>query len=669
MNMKNRLFLIASILMIFSAQWANAQCTISNLNVETGDCIEENVYSFTLDFNVFENPNNFFDLYMNGEYIETYNFEDLPVTVQEFSGSSSGMDTLLVCADDTENCCADAIIQSPCTCDYYNVNTAITSCTEDSLWFSLDFDYINVADSFLMGTPGFFIGSFNVNDLPLEIGPFPRDITPAEILISNYDDIFCFQPFMLNDEACDQCNISNVEAIPTECNEEGEFYVNLSFEYFNIGDNGFRVTGNGNFYGEFMYEDSILLDNGNYMDSLVIGPLPGDCESLWEFVVQDGEMPECTSFATVDTICCEPICDIRDLTLTDIECVSANSISFVLDFIYENPGNDFFHLFAGEENLGMYTLGELPLFIENFPLEEEETLLRVCINDQEDCCAEYLIEDQNCEDEICDIFDLVVDEVECTSTESISFYLNFEYQNAPNGFYELYSNDELVAYYPLNELPMWISDFPIGEEQTVLGICINDVENCCEEYLFEDLDCSDFECEIGIINYGIEFINLDSFLVLLNFTHTGADLDQFSVHGNGTYYGDFYYGALPIVLGPFNCHDSIPLEFVVRDLENSDCDNVLELGIISCPVNTQDILFKDIRVYADKNTLIIEDDYQELKGASLNIFTSLGQRVHQSKLADHESPHKIALINLPPGIYIAEIQQLGKRQSYKVKIF
>jgi hypothetical protein len=666
--MKNRFLLTVPIMMFFAFQWAGAQCTISNLNIETGDCLEENVYGFTLDFNVSQNPNDFFDLYMNGEYVETYNFEDLPINIEEFIGSPSGMDTLLVCADDTENCCADAIIESPCSCDYYNVDVEISSCTEDSLWFWLDFDYINVADSFLMGTPGFFIGSFNVNDLPIEIGPFPRNLAPAEILISNYNDIFCFQPFVLNDEACDQCHINNVIASPTECNEDGEFYVNLSFEYFNTGDSGFRVAGNGNFYGEYLYEDSILLDNGNYMDSLLIGPLPGDCETEWEFIVQDGDMPECSDFAEIDTVCCDPVCDVRDLTIEEMECSSATTLSFILDFVYENPGNDFFHLFSGEENLGIFKLDELPLMIMDFPVNDGETVLRVCINDQEDCCAEFVIEDQNCEDEICDIYDLVVDEVECTSKETISFYLNFEYQNAPNGFYELYSNDELFAYYPLNELPMWISDFPIGEEETVLSICINDVENCCEEYLFEGLDCSDFECEIGIINYGIEFINLDSFLVLLNFEHSGADLDQFSVHGNGTYYGDFYYGALPIVLGPFNCHDSIPLEFVVRDLENSDCDNVLELGIINCPVSTIDHSYKQVRVYSDQNSLFVEDGNMELKDASIYLYSSLGQRLHQSRLMDNKRLHEIALINLPPGIYIAEIQQQGKRQSFKIHI-
>jgi hypothetical protein len=163
------------------------------------------------------------------------------------------------------------------------VETSIAGCTEDSLWFDLDFDYVNVSDSFLMGTPGFFIGVFSVNDLPLTVGPFPRELTPAEILISNQNDIFCFQPFVIGDEICDQCQISNVSAIPTDCNEDGQFYVNLSFESMNVGEEGFRVVGNGNLYGEYAYDMNNIQDDGAYLDTLLIGPLPGDCETEWEF--------------------------------------------------------------------------------------------------------------------------------------------------------------------------------------------------------------------------------------------------------------------------------------------------------------------------------------------------------------------------------------------------
>jgi hypothetical protein len=110
------------------------------------------------------------------------------------------------------------------------------------------------------------------------------------------------------------------------------------------------------------------------------------------FVVIDNELEECSDFTSIDPVCCDPECDVRDLVIEEIECVGEFAISFYLDFIYENPGNDFFHLYSGDEHVGMFELAELPLFIEEFPINEGETLLTVCINDQESCCTEIVIE-------------------------------------------------------------------------------------------------------------------------------------------------------------------------------------------------------------------------------------------------------------------------------------
>jgi hypothetical protein len=112
-TIKNSIFSLFSILLFISYQSLTAQCTISNLTIETGECIEANVYNFDFDFNVADNESELFDVYINGDYIESYNVNDLPITIEEFQGSSSGVDTFLVCMNDAENCCADMLIESP----------------------------------------------------------------------------------------------------------------------------------------------------------------------------------------------------------------------------------------------------------------------------------------------------------------------------------------------------------------------------------------------------------------------------------------------------------------------------------------------------------------------------------------------------------------------------
>jgi hypothetical protein len=645
----------------------HGQCTISNLQIESGDCIEANFYSFTFDFNVSDNPNELFDLYLNGIYYDTYEIADLPVTVSPFEGSPGGVDTLLVCINDTESCCADGLIVNPCPCDYYNLESNVVSCTEDSMWFNLDFDYINVSDSFFMGTPGYFIGTFSVDDLPLEVGPFPRDLVPAEILISDQTDIFCFEAFNINDESCDQCHINNVTAVPSECNDDGMFFVTLSFEHMNTSGEGFRVVGNGNFYGEFAYEDSIQTGNGTYMDSLILGPLPGDCETIWEFVVIDNAIEGCNNFTGIDPVCCDTNCAITELAIYELFCTSQNTVEFILNFNYSNPGNDFFHLYSGDQHIGMYNLAHLPIYIEEFPVNEGETLLTVCINDQEDCCAELVIEPLNCGEGFCDIIEMVVDGVECTSDETISFYLDFGYQNTENDFFEIYSNDHLIGYYPLDELPIIVEDFPLGDDITVLTVCINDMEDCCEEYVFDNIDCSGFDCEIGEIHYEIEPVGQDSFMVFLTFANNGADADLFSIHGNGLYYGEFMYGELPVQLGPYACQDSIPLEYVIRDLNNPDCQKVLELGVIDCMTNTFDLPFDKLLVYGENKQIIIKDPSLELgREFSLRMVSNLGEIVLNSVKPATGYLTKINPGNLPAGLYYVEILNSEKRETFKI---
>ena len=661
--------LLLFVLFYTGLQSGTSQCTLSNLSVDVGDCIEANVYSFTLDFNVANNPSPLFELYMNGSYYGVYNIEELPLTIESFPGSASGQDTLLVCMDGTDNCCGDAILESPCQCNFFNIDVEMAGCTEDSLWFQLDFSYVQVSDSFLLGTPGFFIGTFGLDQLPLLVGPFPRSLCPAEILLTAQNDIFCFEPFILNDDECDQCLITAVEADPGDCNDDGQFYVTLSFQHMNTSSEGYRVRGNGHLYGEFEYTNSELLDNGLYLETLSIGPLNGDCETIYEFVVLDNVHEDCSNFTSIDPVCCEGLCDIRDISVSEIECDSPESISFYLDFIYENAENNFFEVYAGDQLIGTYLLSGLPLYLEDFPLGAEATVLTVCINDQENCCETVTLEVPDCGGEECMIYDLSVYEVECQSEESIGFLLNFEHYLAGNDFYEVYANDQLIGYYPLEQLPMWISDFPIHEEGTFLTICINDQENCCETVQIEVPDCTGFGCEIGEINYDIEFFNIDSFLVILSFNHNNDDMEQFSVNGNGVYYGEFLYGSLPIYLGPYNCHDSIFLEYVVRDLTNGDCKSVLELGVVGCPMNnietdpgTLDLYVKDQQLWIIDTSNLMEEYHQ------LRLIHSGGQVLLSRTLSGHQAQYQIDLPFLPSGMYFAELTGKTQRMVYRIPV-
>jgi hypothetical protein len=666
--MINRFKISLSIfILLLSANMLSGQCTISNLQVEVGDCIEANYYSFTLNFNISESPGDNFDVYLNGEYYNSYPLNELPVTINEYSGSASGVDTLLVCASETEDCCAEKLIENPCTCDYYNLETNVISCTEDSMKFNLDFDYFNVSDSFMIGSPLGFLGTFHINELPLQNLAVPR-MDSINVLIQDQNSSFCFNGFTVYGESCDQCSISNVLAIPTECNDDNVFYVTLSFEHMNTSESGFTIVGSGVNYGSFLYEDNILLDNGSYMDSLILGPIPGDCETVWEFVVYDNSVDQCHDFTYIEPICCEEPCEIWELGMDGMECVTGETVSFWLNFNVANPGNGLFHVFSGETYVGIYEIGSLPVFIESFPFNGETSLLRVCINDQEDCCAVLEFENPYCENEDCSITELVVDGIECTSEETIQFYLNFNVTNPGNDLFEIWAGGQYFANYPINELPILIENFPLIGEHPYMRICINDQENCCKEYSFNDINCNDIGCEMSAIDPTIFYITTDSFYVQLDFEYSNPASNHFTVQGNGINYGTFDYDDVPIILGPYACQDSIFLEYVVRDIENGDCQTVLELGVIPCLVNTSKTTFASLSIHNSNEQIIIEDEAYEIHNGSGILYNVYGQKIMNFGLNNGQKEYRVQLPYLVSGIYIVHLFSGSKSYSKTIYI-
>jgi len=60
--------------------------------------------------------------------------------------------------------------------------------------------------------------------------------------------------------------------------------------------------------------------------------------------------------------------------------------------------NDFFEVWGAGEYLGYFSFGELPLTIHNFPEREVEyDIIKICVNDQPDCCVVHEFMGLNCE--------------------------------------------------------------------------------------------------------------------------------------------------------------------------------------------------------------------------------------------------------------------------------
>jgi len=199
----------------------------------------------------------------------------------------------------------------------------------------------------------------------------------------------------------------------------------------------------------------------------------------------------CEGFTESDLVNCEnnTECTIHDLDVITGDCNSDNTYNMTINFQYEEIGEqDYFDLYArNDELIGYFPLSSLPLTIINFPSSGEDyDFVKVCINDNLDCCKEIEWLPPNCDGQVsnCVITSLDLVAGECNDDESTyNLLLDFDFENI-NGqeFFEIYFRDDVFYdYFQLSALPITINNFPSsGLENDFIKIVINDMPECSE---------------------------------------------------------------------------------------------------------------------------------------------------------------------------------------------
>jgi len=105
---------------------------------------------------------------------------------------------------------------------------------------------------------------------------------------------------------------------------------------------------------------------------------------------------------------------------------------------------------------------------------------------------------------------------------------------------------------------------------TLLLFCLGWAHMITGQCEIHDLVVEQLACENGHFNAQVNFIVVNP----------AGEL--FGVMGNGTNYGTFGYGSLPITLGPLEGDGTTEWEFNVFDVNNTECHAVYILGTVSC---------------------------------------------------------------------------------------
>ena len=176
-------------------------CDIFDLVVDVGDCNNDGTYNITIDFEVVNPGNDFFDVYAsNGELLGTFAIAELPVTVENYPQTGEPVDFAVVCINDMPNCCADVEWEAPdCNstdCNISNLAVDVGDCNPNANGtypLTINFDVQNpgndLFDVFVRN--GEYIGTFAIAELPVTIENFEVSGLPfdfVEVCINDMPD-------------------------------------------------------------------------------------------------------------------------------------------------------------------------------------------------------------------------------------------------------------------------------------------------------------------------------------------------------------------------------------------------------------------------------------------------------------------------------------------------
>jgi hypothetical protein len=471
---------------------STGDCAITQLVADPGDCKNDGSYNLTIDFNVSNSSTNFFKVLYNGAVIlSNIPISSLPKVIENFKDNGEPFPAITVCLNDQPNCCAEVEFESPgCQlqgdCHIFDVIAEAHPCDNDGNFLvDIDFEFENVGDlGFTIFGNGVVYGNFSYDQNFWTIGPLAGNGTIYEFVIKDKANPDCKGFTHIGPIYCDDaCHIFDLHAETSECDDDGQFYVTLDFEFDNVGDQGFKVGGNGNVYGIFSYDDL----------PIVLGPFESTNQQL-EFFVKDVAHPVCHDFVVVEAPDCDSGggCSITDLTANVHPCLGDGTFYVSLDFEHQHTGS----LFKVQGNgivYGYFSYDHVPLSIG--PLVGNGTtpyeFVVIDVN-HPDCHASVEVGTMECASTgSCQIFDVIADPGACHDDGTYNLWIYFDFENAGNNFFDVYYNGELVGFFPLANVPVIIPHFhDNGDPTQEITICINDDPNCCATAIFDAPDCN-----------------------------------------------------------------------------------------------------------------------------------------------------------------------------------
>ncbi len=569
-----------------------------------------------VDFD-YNNPgSDSFELYLDGAPFGTYLFSSLPLAITLPPGSPIYQDAKvcnpIACSEWVavihENC-------DPCDLNEIQVDYEILPCTANGV-FSIQvalLDITNNSDSFGIVGNGQNYGHFSYFDPLPEIGTFAGDgNTVYELGFFDLNNPDCKEFVAIGPITCpiNDCEINDLLVEVWDCDQNGDFLVDVNFNYVGTSDS-FYIVGNGLNHGTYAYSDLWLS----------IGPFPGDGTTEYEFIIIDQNDQACKAAFELGTVSCSAACNIYDLLGEVSDCDAAGQFTVDIDFGIQNPGPNGFMVIGNGTFYGTFDYAALPITLGPFPGNSGNDL-QFNVFDANDpfCIGVVDIEAVNC-NTVCELTNLLIEDLGCVNGIN-KYKIDFDPNNATSDGFMVTLLGNTFGPYNYADLPIYIEYNAAVNQAADLQICDFTNPNCCISALVEVRNCTP---DCPILNVEVEAVECfdGEFYTLIYVEHDpNSNSPEFTVVINNKLYGPYPYTQSPVLIGPFPSSSTPGLLGVEVHDPMIDCSVYSEVVIPDCPLVACSIT--DLEVTAlectGPNTLSIKINFEH-ENANGDLFT------------------------------------------------
>ena len=574
-----------------------APCSIGSPIITVLDCNDSiGDFAIELDFEYENVQSAQFEVHGNATYYGTYQYTDLPITIDGFEGNGDFVYELIIYDYEDSTCSSGYGFFGPVSCPEM-MNDCITFEDFDLEFFNLPVSltelYLGTYQDVDLSAHPFNTGNPNFPFLWGALGIYDSDIFPVGQVSGNvinyeYTSVeFDFNDFLGGSvQSVSFQYVSLYPGVNFGVNSADYQYL-TSYSQINNNIPGLDITVSSTIIGEI--EIGTVFIQGD-ISNLIIGGVYGYLDNICFDYLEDVE------------------CDLSELDLNVTDCDTSDELSFSFDFEYAGVNEDGFLLIGyNNDYLAEFDYADLPVTIIDLGTDilESYSFGIMTLGSPDTCAMDLDFETPACYlDTSCSINALEYEIVDCNPLDS-TFYVNvwFEYANLDSLTVSIFGGG-----YDWGEFDAWEQPVQLGPfygNQGVYEVIIQDTYDpeCFDVLAVDSPSCLYTDCQLSALEVDIEYCT-DS-IVYFDASFLAEQFSpgySYNIYLNEEFYGynqysatnneqtfefaieDPQFGSLYTleIVDEDDVTCATAIEFVLEPCSNDCSINALEYEIVDC---------------------------------------------------------------------------------------